>query len=67
LSAGSQQVACTAGAQQAALGCFGGGAGVVSVWSSIDASLVGRFNEADENDRKWMQTGPLGNADTGKA
>jgi hypothetical protein len=59
-SAGSQQVAWTAGVQQAALGWFGGGAGVVSVCWSIDAPLV-RFNEADENDREWMQTGPLVN------
>jgi hypothetical protein len=33
----------------------------MSVWWSIEASLVGRFNEADENDREWMQTGPLVN------
>jgi hypothetical protein len=58
-SEGAQQVACTAGVQQAASGSgVGGGAGVVFVVWSIDASLVGRFNEADEQDRGWMQTGP---------
>ena len=66
-SGGSQQVARAAELQQPALAWCGGGAGVVSVWSSIDASLVGRFNEADENDREWMQTGPLVSSDTGKA
>jgi hypothetical protein len=66
-SGGSQQVACTAGAQQATLGWSGGGVGMVSVWSSIDASLVTRFTEADGNDREWMQTGPLVSSDTGKA
>jgi hypothetical protein len=49
LSAASQQLACTVGAQQAALERFGSGGGVVSVWSSIDTSLVGGFNDADEN------------------
>jgi hypothetical protein len=59
---GAEQVACTAGLQQAAFGSgVGGGAGVVSVWRSIGVPLVGRFNEADENDREWMQTGPLVN------
>jgi hypothetical protein len=66
-SEGAQQVACAAGAQQGALGWFGGGAGVVSVWSSIDASLVRRLNEADENGRERMQGGPLVSTDTGKA
>jgi hypothetical protein len=61
-SEGAQQVACTAGLQQAAFGSgVGGGAGVVSVWWSTGAPLVGRFNEADENDREWMQTGLLVN------
>jgi hypothetical protein len=61
-SEGAQHVACTAGLQQATFGSGGGGgAGVMSVWWSIEASLVGRFNEADEKDREWMQTGPLVN------
>lgn len=68
-SVSSQQVACTAGAQQAVVGWCGAGAGagVVSVWLSIGASLVSGFNERDENDREWMQTGPLVSSDTGKA
>jgi hypothetical protein len=41
-SGGSQQITCTTGLQQRALGWFGGGAGWVSVWSSIDGPLVSR-------------------------
>jgi hypothetical protein len=66
-SAGSQQITCITGLQQRVLGWFGAGAGGVCGWSSIDVPLVSRFNEADENDREWMQTGPLVSTDTGKA
>jgi len=66
-SAGSQQVCCAAGAQQAALGPVGSGVGLACVWSSIGAPGVWRFDEADENGREWMQTGPLVSSDTNKA
>src|SRR5215207_1129438 len=66
LADASQQVACTAGAQQDAGGRSGGGAGMVSVWSSIPTPLVRRFTRADEGDPKGMQIGVAATA-TGKA
>jgi hypothetical protein len=62
-SCGSQHVACTGGAQQAALVWSGAAAGVF-IGLSIEAPLVGRFSEADGKRREWMRTGPVLNADT---
>jgi hypothetical protein len=65
LSEGSQQVACTSGAQQDASGRSEGGSGMFSVWSSIAAPLSRRFNKADDDDPKRMQIDAVETA-TGK-